>query len=59
MKGILQGRVEDARRLATFTFIGLAVALSFLMGCCIRWLVILGVGFVVRYWIGYLALLSC
>jgi hypothetical protein len=59
MKEIFQGRVEDARRLATFTFIGFAAAVSFLMGYCIRSLVILGVGLIVRYWIGYLTLLSC
>jgi hypothetical protein len=43
MKEVLQGGAANARKLATFTFIGFAVAFSFLAGCCIRWLVVLGV----------------
>ena len=47
------------RKLTTFTFIGFAVALSFLAGCCIRWLVVFGVELILRYCLGYLVLLSC
>jgi hypothetical protein len=59
MKEVLQGGTANARKLATFTFIGFAVAFSFLAGCCIRWLVVLGVALILRYSLGYLALLSC
>jgi hypothetical protein len=59
MKEILQGAPANARKLATFTFIGFAVAFSFLAGCCIRWLVVLGAALILRYCLGYLVLLSC
>lgn len=59
MKEVLQGGALSARKLATFTFIGFAVAVSFLAGCCIRWLVLFGVELILRYCLGYLVLLSC
>ena len=59
MKEVLQGGAANARKLTTFTFIGFAVAFSFLAGCCIRWLVVLGVELILRYCLGYLVLLSC
>jgi hypothetical protein len=48
-----------ARKLASYSLACSAVPLSFLVGYGIRTLVIVGIGLVLRQWLGYLTLLSC
>src|ERR1700747_457844 len=48
-----------ARKLASYSLACSAVPISFLVGYGIRTLVIVGIGLVLRHWLGYLTLLSC
>jgi len=59
MKEIFGDEAGETRKLAVGAFLCCALAIAFLTGHCIRCLVICGVGFVVRYCVGYLTLLSC
>jgi hypothetical protein len=48
-----------ARKVASCGLARSAVPLSFLIGYGMRTLVILGIGLLLRHWLGYLSLLSC
>jgi hypothetical protein len=59
MKEIFGGDAAETRKLGVAAFVCCTLAIAFLTGCCIRWLAICGIGFMVRHCIGYLTLLSC
>jgi len=59
MKEVFRGEAAKTRKLATVAFSCSTLAMSFLLGCCIRCLVIWGFEFMVRHCTGYLTLLSC
>lgn len=59
MKAIFGGDAAETRKLAVAAFFCCTLAIAFLTGASIRWLMICGVGFMVRHCIGYLTLLSC
>ena len=59
MKALFDGKTRVTQKLGTFGVFFIAVAASFLLGQCIRALLIATLEFILREWIGYLTLLSC